>query len=419
MGGWTDSHWNGNFTVLTQGCTTNQFQFAVSPAADEVPTAGSFTPNYTNPTMRRPDGFLNWAMFSSGLDFGEIYNAALGSRTMADIAAAFGTDVMPLGPGVLIQGGGTNDALGAVATATSLAALESIIQMAQQVGFRVVLLTVPPLTSSTTVASAILAYNKGLRALAKTYKCVVWDWYEIMADPASAAGGVASGMIDTTDSTHPTPLAHKMLGEIYAAPYLADIGFGTPINLIKSAGDVIGTLTGSDNIHPIMTGTGGGVTGTGASGVSLTGWSLTGSITGGNATTVANVIAGQANSAQFIQISGTGGNASILGPSITTNYAAGDVLQFSGRIDVNIPTNFTMVCQLRAVYNGVTFTLRPLMFPGNSLPLPAGNYPIIFQSEPWTVPAVAPASLQAQVQVLPIVSTTGSITLSQFTIRKL
>lgn len=422
MDGWSDPLWNGTFTVLVAGVTANTFNFEIDPAASASPTDGTFVANFTIPVHQLAEGVVNWATWLSGMDLGKAYNAAIGSRLMSDMVAAFQRDVAPQGPGgLLLQGGPTNDCKNAVATATSLSGTEELFIKARKIGMRTMALTVPPLlgaTNTTARANAILAYNAGERELTTEMDLKLGDWYSLLVAGASTEAAAATGMVDPTDLIHTTPRAAKMLAEAELIPWFTSMGFGSPTPLVSSVADTVGTLTSSTNMLPAMAGTGGSVSGTGASGQIFTGWTGVGAITGGAATTVFTVEAGPVNSLVHVDISGTGGSFTITGPSILASLEVGDWISFCGLVDVNMPTAFRMTLSLNLIAGGVTYQIRPISTSGVDRPLPAGNYSLCFNSEPWQLPAgwrltsVVPAAV-----VVPTGACIGRISFSQFTPR--
>jgi hypothetical protein len=420
MGGWSDPLWNGWFTVRVSGMTANAFTFAIDPAASASPSAGDYTPNYVAPSMRMYNGAMNWSEWLTGLDF-NYKNIAIGSRKLAQIASEFLEDIAVVGvPGTLIIGGGTNDCNQAVATATSSAALESLIQQAQGLGIQVIVWATPPFAAPATTtakANAVLALNTEKRRLCRLYDCVYWDRYELLADPASS-GLLLSGMFDSSDGIHLTPLADKLTAETFAIPYFIGNGAGKAIPLISCTGDLVGTLTSANNIHPVMTGTGGTESG-GATGDTITGWTLANS----SLTSVtASVAAANVNSKQVVDVVSSGsGSYTYTGPAIQTSMTAGRKYVFMLRVNVNMPTAFRHTVELRLTISSSNGSLRAAASIGSTLPNAPGNYTMTLQTDPdgWTFPTDATlTSAQVLATCVPGAGT-GRIEYEEVTVREI
>ena len=416
--GYLDPRWNGTKTVTA--ITTNTFSFAIDSSAEASPTTGLHTPNFMIRSQRRHDGYYNWAEMASGKDYNLAFNCARGARLLSEIAADFPYTVAAQSAGgVYILQGGTNDCNQAVATATSSAAAESIIQMAQARGLNVIVATIPPFvgaTNTTARANAFLALNKELRRLARTYRCKVLDVYDMIVDPASATAAGTSGYIDTSDSIHLTPAACKLIGtELY--PMLDKFGLGSPIQLPSSLGDISSVLASSNNVlDGLFAGTGGSAAG-GATGSVATGWTVTNSSIG---TVTCSKGTGAVGASQIVDVSGSSGSYTMAGPSLTSSFTAGDVIRFVGKVSCTMSAAYRMTMGLALTNGSVNSEIRALSSPTATLPMPAGTYSFTFQSEPFTIPAgVTYTKFRPEPVVVLTAATTGALEFSQFGVRKI
>jgi hypothetical protein len=420
MGGWSDPLWNGWFTVRVSGMTANAFTFAIDPAASASPSAGDYTPNYVAPSMRMYNGAVNWSEWLTGLDF-NYKNIALGSRKLSsDCIRIFDRYRGSWHSGYVDCRRRDERLQSGCATATSSAALETIIQQAQGLGIQVIVLATPPFAAPATTtakANAVLALNTEKRRLCRQYDCVYWDRYELLADPASS-GLLLSGMFDTSDGIHLTPLADKLTAETFAIPYFTGNGAGKAIPLISCTGDLVGTLTSANNIHPVLTGTGGTESG-GATGDTITGWTLANS----SLTSVtASVAAANVNSKQVVDVVSSGsGSYTFTGPAIQTLMTAGRKYVFMLRVNVNMPTAFRHTVELRLSISSSNGSLRAAASIGSTLPNAPGNYTMTFQTDPdgWTFPTDATlTSAQVLATCVPGAGT-GRIEYEEVTVREI
>lgn len=381
IGGWTDPYWNGYFIVDASTLAANTFTFAIDSRASAVPVAGNYTPNITIPSQRLATGFMNWAEWLTGMDF-NYKNIALGSRKSAEMVTEFEADYQQAGPGsTIIFGGFTNDCNQLVPTATSAANLAALIQAAQIKNINVVLMTIPPFAApaySATKANLILALNAVFRAYALLYKCELWDWHELGCDPAGN-DTLLSGLFDSGDGLHPTPLYYKMLAEAYVIPYLLAKGYGSPMPLIASTGDVRATLASSNNLLPLMTGSGGGFAG-GATGSAVTGTTTTNSAL---TSVTASVTTSTVGSKQVFDIVSAGsGSFTWVGGDIKASLTAGKKYVFYGKVNVESPVAFRLSLWMKLSTASANANIQACANQGIPLPMPAGNYSMTFQTDP-------------------------------------
>lgn len=416
--GYDDPLWNGTKTVTA--ITTNTFSFAISESSESAPTTGLHTPTFLARAHRRHDGYFNWAEWLSGKDYNLAFNCARGARLLSEINSDFDGTVAAQSPGgVYILQGGTNDCNQAIATATSCAEMESIIQKAQRRGLSVILATVPPFvgaTNTTAKANAFLALNKEIRKFARTYRCKVLDVYAMCVDPASATAAGVTAYVDTSDSIHLTPTFCKIVGaELYAM--LDNLGLGSPIQLPSSLGDISSVLTSSNNVlDGLFAGIGGTESG-GATGDTATGWTLANASI---ATVTASKGTGTVGASQIVTVAGSSGSYSMTGPSMTASFSAGDVVRFVGKISCTMDLAYRMTMGLALTDGGVNSEIRAMSSPGATLAMPAGTYTVTFQSEPFKIPAgVTYSKFRPEPVVVLTGATTGALEFSQFGVRKI
>lgn len=165
----------------------------------------------------------NWfEMANSALashPFNTVLNMGASGQTTTEIRARFARDALAFAPDLIQIQGGINDiqATAAGAEAATLATLKSnftyMIEATLASGAVPLVVTCLPLSSTASSYTAargqlVLKFNQWLRQLAAyTYsKMVLFDFWAVCADPASATGNYLTNY-SATDGIHPSPLA--------------------------------------------------------------------------------------------------------------------------------------------------------------------------------------------------------------------
>jgi hypothetical protein len=413
--GWDDPLWNRDFTALTVAANTVTTE--IDPAASVAPGTGDFNPGYVLPQLNAL-GWFNWCEWTSGNSYGQVVNASRGSRTLAEIAAAFDANVAASTCDVILQGGGTNDSATNEPLANSEAALVSMILRAQRLGKLMILQTVPPRRGKAASQNqSILALNNMIRAKSRFYRLPLVDLYALGVETASL--DMQSAYINA-DGDHQLAAFSQVVAPVLnpiLAKYLAYERIAIPI----TTSDTIGTSTSSNNlIDGFFAGTGGTEAG-GATGDTATGWTLTNSSL---ASCVGSKGTSGTGASQIVTVSAATGQSFTLSlASVHSLIAAGDVLQLVGKIKFNL--DIPVRCSFRVAMTptgGTSGQIRAVQSYAAAEGLPATGTPLTltFQSLPFTVPAGATyTAANVQVQCNFDATGTGTIECFDFALRAL
>lgn len=267
--GWNDPAWNGAFTAID--VTANTVTAAISESASAAPGAGAFTPGYVLP-QRNALGWFNWCEWIAGVTYGPISMASRGARTLSNIAAGFEAYVASADADVILQGGGTNDAINLTPISESDNALTYMIRRARELGKTMILQTViPQRGKSAAVNGAILALNKMIRQKSAYYGLPLVDLYALTVEAASLD---AQAALINADGVHQLAALSQLIPPVLNPILQARCPYER-INLPVTTSDLLGTNASSNNlIDGFFAGTGGTEAG-GADGDTATGWTLT------------------------------------------------------------------------------------------------------------------------------------------------
>lgn len=133
-------------------------------------------------------------------------NAAVPGRTLAEMQAAFGTDVLAHDPAGVVILGGTNDALHRVPPDQSAAALRAMVEAAQAAEIEVWVVSPPPLDPATGVD-----IQPTLAAEAQVAAELGVPFVDLTPALSTGDGHWQPGL--TTDGVHPTPAGAQRLAD--------------------------------------------------------------------------------------------------------------------------------------------------------------------------------------------------------------
>ncbi len=148
----------------------------------------------------------NWLLADPQFFAGEVANRGISAQTSAQMLVRFRADVVALRPAVVHILAGTNDVAGnngPVRPRDLQDNIESMVDLAQANGIRVILGSIPPAATfnwqpSLKPAPRILALNEWMRALAARRGLVYVDYHTALRD---AQGGLNSAL--GNDGVHP------------------------------------------------------------------------------------------------------------------------------------------------------------------------------------------------------------------------
>lgn len=260
-------------------------------------------------------------------------NAGISGNTTAQMLARIQADVIAYAPDWCLILGGTNDTP-ATPLATTLANIQAMIDALVAAGIMPILATIPP--RDTSYHEAISKVNAGIKHLATINGLTCVDFYRALADPAD--GDWISGY--TSDGIHPIGAGYKVMAQVLADTLMTTVSQATvyltghlndPINLIPN-----GVFIGDSNADGVANGW-----------ARNAGSNATHSLEAGTGDVVGNW--------QVIQINTAGGRNMTVTPTITTGWAVGDRLRFSGRIYASVEAD-PMAWYLRTTTAGGTVT---------------------------------------------------------------
>jgi hypothetical protein len=303
-----------------------------------------------------------------------------------------------------------------VAYATSIAAMEAYIVLANARGHKVLMNTIPFLgagANSAAIRLATLKLNQGFKALALKYSCPLYDKFAALANPATSDSLAAN--IDSADNIHLTPTGSRINGVAKAALFKIYVPT-RPVNLPATTQDTIGINSTSMNI---MDGFFAGTAGTGGLGSIATGWVLaptTITVTGSKGT-------GAVGATQIFTLSTASGSWTFTGPNVAAQAVVGGVYEFVGKVSLaNFAAGLRLTCAVALTvggYNGGQ--VRSISVRTPTAPLPTANDTLIFRSEPFTIPAGTISVVQANMTgaTTGVPGGTETVTLENWAINRL
>lgn len=258
-----------------------------------------------------------------------IRNAGIGGNSSSAMAARFATDVLAYRPDVVVIAAITpNDTTQGVSISTRKANVAAMVAAAQLDERQVILATSAPHDTPATV-SELLAMNAWLAGYANANGLPLLDLYSPLADPADSTYASAY----TSDGVHPTAGATRVLAEALSSRLpswltptpVFGVSKSDPSNLVAN-----GVFVGDTNSDGLADS-----------------WISYGGIT---AKSLSAISGGYGN---WQQVTGNGSLGVVQSADITTGWAVGDRLAFSGRMeaDANVSVSATITFQGGAPYN--------------------------------------------------------------------
>lgn len=277
---------------------------------DSILSAAS---SYPRKDYYQANSYLNhWSMLSGGR-FIQMANRGIGGNTTSQMLTRFQDDVLSLKPDWVLVAGGTND-LTTTGIPRALRNLSTMWDMATDAGAGAIACLIP---AKNTQDNDVQRMNYMIRTEAEKRGVPIIDLYTPTVDPAS--GVWKTGLSD--DGVHP-----NAAGALAIAQYLNTNSSGifpyTPF-LLRSSGGTLNLVTNGTFIGDAN-----------ADGVADN-WTSTGQTTVFTPSLITNDSAITGNWQQLNRTVTTGGG--YLVQSITTGYAAGDLLEFACRLDVTSP----------------------------------------------------------------------------------
>jgi len=263
------------------------------------------------------DGWPTYAGLLSAQRINLVYNAGIAGNTSADILSRVQADVISKSPTFCTIKAGTNDVNQGIAFTTYVANMVAIVRKLREAGIAPVLCTIAPRASKRAGTSQT---NAWIRRYAAQEGIPLIDFNTLLTEPST--GGYISAY-DSGDGTHPNAAGYLAMGNLVntvLAPFLPPWSPPLPTenadgtNLLPNG--LFLTDANADGVPDSWTASGG------SSGFTHT------IITGdtaikGNWAQIAMSAAASARTIEY-DVNGAGGG-----------FAAGDVLQLSGRIDVS------------------------------------------------------------------------------------
>ena len=295
-------------------------QLKIIPFGDSITQGSSI---FASGAWQFASQYCETGIYLAGPRFQLLRNAGIAGNTTTQMLARIGTDVLAYAPDVVLMLGGTNDIQSGMTNAqiaTCMGNLESMVRLMLQAGILPVIVT-PPAKSTLQAESRKL--QPFYYALAQAYGLPLIDLFRLTVDPVT--GNYLAGY--SGDGTHPNPTAIAAIAPVVAAtltnlsasfcaPYTAafsETSTGNPANLLRNGNFAnVTTPPAPDS------------------------WSI--NATGATQTVVAATPSASApwNGNTFnYQKTGTGTVYALSGSGFTTGFAAGDTIQFSGRINVS------------------------------------------------------------------------------------
>lgn len=345
-------------------------QLRVIPFGDSITQNGTV---FVNGLWQFSNGYPETSIYQAGARFQIIRNAGIAGNTTTQMLARIGTDVLAYSPDVVLMLGGTNDLVSGMTNAqiaATMSNLESMTRQMLQAGILPIIVTPPPKNAAALESRKIQLFYY---ALAQAYGVPLLDTYRLLVDPTT--GNYQASL--SGDGLHPnatgvatiSAVASQLLTNLqasFAGPYLAAYSE-------NSDGQFLTNLLRNGNFARA------------ASAPTPDNWSVT--ATNATQTLVAATpgygTPSNGNTFNYVK-SATGSIYALFGGLLTpasAGYAAGDVLQFSGHVNVSgltpaSATGFSVGLDMTPAGNARPFTNCP--FNGDftfchQLTVPAGT----------------------------------------------
>ncbi len=280
--------------------------------------AGSST--FNSGVWQFGNSFAELSVYRAGPQFQLLSNAGIAGDHTSQMLARIYTDVLAYNPDVVYLLGGTNDlAVGMTnaAKASMMNNLEKMVRILLKAGIEVFLMSVPPNNTNFQAAKDVQYFYY---ALAQYYQLPFADMYRMTVDPATN-GQFLSGY--TADGTHPSNTASDVFASEVGA-VLGDIINSTSMPYMAAVSE---TSTGNYS-NLIRNGTFANQT----SPPAPDGWTI--SVVNANYTTASASYPYTGSNFKYVSTA-SGGKLALSGSNITTGFAVGDSMIFSGHIQTS------------------------------------------------------------------------------------
>lgn len=275
---------------------------------------------FNNGVWQFGNGFAELSIYRAGPQYQLVSNAGVAGDHTSQMLARIYTDVLAFNPDVVYLLGGTNDlAIGMTnaAKASMMNNLEKMVRIFLKAGVEVFLMTPPPNNTNFQAAKDVQYFYY---ALAQYYNLPLADMYRMTVDPATN-GQYLSGY--SSDGTHPSNTASDVFASEVGA-VLGDIANSTSMPYMAAVSE---TSTGQF-ANLIQNGTFGKQT----SPPAPDNWTI--NTSNANYTTAAANYPYTGSTFKYVSTL-TGGKFALSGPNITTGFAVGDQMIFSGHIQTS------------------------------------------------------------------------------------
>lgn len=412
----SDKRWNGFYTVKSVASST--ITFDCNPTLDPAPTTTRSQMTVNLSEQRTANGEYVWAEAVNGVSYRLVDNVGIGARRLTEMVEDFDLFEGKYTNCLIDFCGGTNDPRNSISTAVSSDAIEKYILKALGRGHRVLLNTVPALAGAANTAliqQLTVALNAEIIRLGAKYGMDVYDKYNALIDPATAATAAAN--IDSSDNIHISPTAAKIGGIAKSAIYSRYI-IPSRLNFPGTVADLVSVITTSNNIlDGFFSGTGG----SGGAGVVATGWTLTPT----TITATGSKGTGDVGATQIITLSVASGSFVLLGPSVHASIVPGGTYEFLAKVGfANFAAGVRITLGIESTINGVVngVAIRALTTRTPQAPIPIANATYSFRTEPIVIPADATVTNfrpSATIVTTGVPGGTETVTFQNFAIRRI
>lgn len=155
-----------------------------------------------------------YASWATQLKLRLLRNAGVSGNRSDEMLARFDSDVVPYAPSVVTILAGSNDISQNRTLASFQANIRGIVARTLAIGAVPVLVTILPRTPSATYGQRVSQWNAWLKSYALTKGFALLDFNTLMTNPADGAL-----LYDSGDGLHPTQAGYKVMGD-YAATIL-------------------------------------------------------------------------------------------------------------------------------------------------------------------------------------------------------
>lgn len=369
-------------------------------------------------------GAWSWAAVRLRQRMRLLNNAAVGGRRTDEVLTNLQTEVLAYKPGWVLLQAGTNDIIQGMTVSSIQTNILSFIAQCQANGSRVILTTIPPVTSGTFTPQNMNdadTVNRWIKAMGRNqpsnyglkHPVYVCDWRTPLLDP-NALGGYLPA--NTRDNIHMTAQGAARAGKVLADFLSPLVPF---VDMLPTWNDPNSLLT-----NQMMTGTT-GTLGTGVTGTVAASWFVLPSR--GTVTAVASLVPrtdGVAGNWQQVAVSAasTGAGARVV-QTTTKTMNPGDKIVARCAFETDVATwNTVSDITLQAVANGTTLVTSVGLrndgtapadpaYTDDSQKLVSG----VLETWPITIPATGYTNMQITAE---FIAQAGTIRFAQFDLVK-